>query len=110
MFRAAKGGMDGGWFFPVDVPIKFALEASDPGEPINVVSQWAESHGIARCTSVGRDMGAAPPRQTEIRFFLAGNSFDEQLQCALSAFQSFGFPNIPGISSVPLFFTPMTLV
>jgi len=42
--------MDGGWFFPVDVPIKFALEASDPGEPVNRLAEWAETNAIQRCT------------------------------------------------------------
>lgn len=88
--------MDGGWFFPVDVPIKFALEASDAGDPVNRLAQWAEENGIQRCLSVGRDMGAAPPRQTEIRFLVTGESFDEQLNRALSAFEAFGFPMLPG--------------
>jgi len=92
---SAKGGMDGGWFFPVDVPIKFALEASDAGDPVNRLAQWAEENGIQRCLSVGRDMGAAPPRQTEIRFLVTGESFDEQLQRGLSAFDAFGFPAVP---------------
>jgi len=92
---SAKGGMDGGWFFPVDVPIKFALEASDAGDPVNRLAQWAEENGIQRCLSVGRDMGAAPPRQTEIRFMVTGDSFDEQLGRALSAFEAFGFPMLP---------------
>jgi hypothetical protein len=92
---SAKGGMDGGWFFPVDVPIKFALEASDAGDPVNILAQWSEENGIQRCLSVGRDMGAAPPRQTEIRFLLTGNSFDEQLSRGLSAFETFGFPSVP---------------
>ena len=108
--------MDGGWFFPVDVPIKFALEASDAGDPVNRVAEWAETNGIQRCTrylsslpraflflmhyhcSVGRDMGAAPPRQTEIRFMVSGDSFEEQLSRALSAFEAFGFPMLPGSS------------
>jgi len=92
---SAKGGMDGGWFFPVDVPMKFALEASDAGDPINRVADWADANGVMRCTSVGRDMGAAPPRQTEIRFPLSGTGFEDQLSRALSAFEAFGFPMLP---------------
>jgi len=92
---SAKGGMDGGWFFPVDVPMKFALEASDAGDPITRVAGWSETNEIMRCTSVGRDMGAAPPRQTEIRFPLSGEGFESQLQRALSAFEAFGFPMLP---------------
>jgi hypothetical protein len=92
---SGQGGMDGGWFFPVDVPIKFAFEASDAGDPINRVEQWAEANNVTRCISVGRDMGAAPPRQTEIRFAIPGDTFDEQLDRGLSAFEAFGFPDIP---------------
>lgn len=92
---SGKGGMDGGWFFPVDVPIKFALESSDAGDPIAKVAAWAEANGVQRCTSVGRDMGAAPPRQTEIRFLIPGDSFEEQLDRGLSAFDEFEFQSIP---------------
>jgi len=91
---SAKGGMDGGWFFPTDVALNFALEAGDPGDPISKVLTWAHTHGVETCTSVGRDMGAAPPRQTEIRVLLAG-SFEQQLQKAVSAYSEFGFPQIP---------------
>lgn len=47
---SAKGGMDGGWFFPVDVPMKFALKSSDDGDPIKRVEDWAEANAILRCT------------------------------------------------------------
>jgi len=40
-------------------------------------------------------MGAAPPRQTEIRLRLPGADFATQLRIALDAFSVFGFPNIP---------------
>jgi len=92
---SSKGGMDGGWFFPVDVPIKFALEACDPGDPVTKVAEWAEEKDVARCNYVGRDMGAAPPRQTEIRFAVIGDSFEEQLNRAHSAFDAFNFPPLP---------------
>jgi len=39
-------------------------------------------------------MGAAPPRQTEFVFIIPGESFEEQLQRALSACSEFGFPPI----------------
>jgi len=88
---SAKGGMDGGWFFPCEIPMKFALEASDPGTPVTTVTGWTEQKGVGRCFLVGRDMGAAPPRQTEIRVELSG-SLDEQLQNGVGAFEAFGFP------------------
>jgi len=92
---SSRGGMDGGWFFPVETNLKLAIEAADPGEPATKVMQWAERHGVATCCAVGRDMGAAPPRQTELRVRLPGATGKQQLDVALDAFISFGFPPIP---------------
>lgn len=92
---SAKGGMDGGWFFPVEIPLDRAIEASDTGDPTRKVSEWARSNGVNLCFSVGRDMGAAPPRQTEIRMKLPGTDFNDQLRLAMDAFFVFGFPAIP---------------
>jgi hypothetical protein len=39
-------------------------------------------------------MGAAPPRQTEIRLKLPGSDFNAQLRVARDAFFAFGFPEI----------------
>src|SRR5262245_57711148 len=105
--------MDGGWFFPVEIPLSLALEAADAGEPSNKVKEWAQKHGIDKSFSVGRDMGAAPPRQTEMRVkmpgkiscafaftclltsVLLGVDFPSQLRVALDAFEMFGFPALP---------------
>jgi len=92
---SAKGGMDGGWFFPVEIPLERAIEASDAGDPTRKVSEWAKNNGVTQAFSVGRDMGAAPPRQTEIRMKLPGGDFNEQLRLAMDAFFVFGFPAIP---------------
>lgn len=92
---SAKGGMDGGWFFPVEIPVSMAIEAADVGEPTKAVEEWTEKHSIQSAQSVGRDMGAAPPRQTEIRVNLPGSDFNAQLEIALDAFSSFGFPDLP---------------
>jgi len=92
---SAKGGMDGGWFFPVEIPLERAIEASDTGDPTRKVSEWAKSNGVILAFSVGRDMGAAPPRQTEIRMKLPGTDFSDQLRLAMDAFFVFGFPAIP---------------
>jgi len=40
-------------------------------------------------------MGAAPPRQTEIRFLIPGANFSVQIGKAISAYADFGFPAIP---------------
>eukprot|EP01133_Synstelium_polycarpum_P008145 gene8145-9561_t len=90
-----KGGMDGGWYFPVDIPLKLAIEASDAGEPTRKLAEWAEANDVLNCYSVGRDMGAAPPRQTEIRLKLPGPDFLAQLNLAIDAFKTFGFPAMP---------------
>lgn len=92
---SARGGMDGGWYFPVDIPLKLAVEASDAGDPTRKVTEWAEQNNATMCFSVGRDMGAAPPRQTEIRLKLPGGDFNSQLRVAMDAFFAFGFPAIP---------------
>jgi hypothetical protein len=92
---SARGGMDGGWYFPVDIPLKLAIEASDAGDPTRKVTEWAEQNNATMCFSVGRDMGAAPPRQTEIRLKLPGGDFNSQLRVAMDAFFAFGFPAIP---------------
>jgi len=92
---SAKGGMDGGWFFPVEIPVKYALESSDSGEAVNKFTEWIERHNVTTAFTVGRDMGAAPPRQTETRLRIPGTDADEQLRIALDAFSSFGFPPIP---------------
>jgi len=92
---SAKGGMDGGWYFPVEIPLKMAIEAADVGEPSKKVSEWAQKHNVINSFSVGRDMGAAPPRQTEIRVHLPGNDFAHQLDVGLDAFDAFGFPPLP---------------
>jgi len=90
-----KGGMDGGWYFPVSNTIKLALAASDPGDPTTVVEEWATKHNVKQSYSVGRDMGAAPPRQTEIFLQLPGDDVDTQISIALDAFSAFQFPPIP---------------
>jgi len=40
-------------------------------------------------------MGAAPPRQTEMRFKLPGMNYEEQLEIAMNGWQTFGIPAIP---------------
>jgi len=82
-------------FFPVEIPVAMAIEAADPGEPTKTVEEWTNKHSIQSAQSVGRDMGAAPPRQTEIRLNLPGDTFSDQLDIGLDAFSTFGFPELP---------------
>jgi len=89
------GGMDGGWYFPVEVPLRLVIEAADPGSAIREFGAWAEANSVATAFAVGRDMGAAPPRQTEIRFKLPGNTPEDQIKLGLDAFATFKFPPLP---------------
>jgi hypothetical protein len=91
---STKGGMDGGWVFPVNVPMTDALKACDEGVPLTKLAEWTKSHGIVECITVGRDMGASPPRQTEIRFSVKGNAFEDKLNTAMNAYAEFGFPSL----------------
>jgi len=92
---SAKGGMDGGWYFPVDMPLKIAVESADKGFAVKQFEEWADARGISHVYVVGRDMGAAPPRQTEIKLKVPGHDFEEQVKVGLDAFSTFGFPQIP---------------
>jgi len=92
---SAKGGMDGGWFFPVEIPLKLAIEAADAGDASRKFLDWAESHGVQNVFAVGRDMGAAPPRQTELKIRLPGSSADAQVNLGLKSFTAFDFPAVP---------------
>lgn len=92
---SSKGGMDGGWYFPVEIPLKLAVEAADPGDAIKKFSDWAESNGILSVNAVGRDMGAAPPRQTELRLKLPGATAEAQIDLGLQSFTAFDFPPVP---------------
>lgn len=100
---SAKGGMDGGWYFPVEIGINLAMESADPGHPTNrvcpqllhflsthhswQVKEWALRHNIDKCYSIGRDMGAAPPRQTELRVQLPGTIYKFYAFCSTHLFQ-----------------------
>mmetsp|Transcript_7181 Transcript_7181/g.10843 ORF Transcript_7181/g.10843 Transcript_7181/m.10843 type:complete len:437 (-) Transcript_7181:69-1379(-) len=92
---SSKGGLDGGWYFPVEMTIKLAMEAADPGECSPKLLEWAGKHSIKKCFLVGRDMGATGPRPTEYRFHLPGDTYDAQMAAALNAFTRFGFRELP---------------
>eukprot|EP01098_Paradermamoeba_levis_P004105 TRINITY_DN1791_c0_g1_i2.p1 TRINITY_DN1791_c0_g1~~TRINITY_DN1791_c0_g1_i2.p1 ORF type:complete len:178 (-),score=54.84 TRINITY_DN1791_c0_g1_i2:226-759(-) len=74
--------------------MKVGLEAADPGDSVNVLKNWIEKHSVDKCYCTGRDMGAAPPRQTEFRLKLPNLDFGGQLRLCEDAFQAFGFPPI----------------
>ena len=93
-------GMDGGWYFPGDsntsnITLEDALNTAEPGMAVTVLEQFIKKHNITIITNVGRDMGAAPPNQTEILCELPGN-LEKQIEIALDAFEMFEIPSMPG--------------
>jgi len=48
-----KGGMDGGWYFPVEIPIAKAFEAADKGhEAFRTLKSWTEKNNFTSCYSI----------------------------------------------------------
>jgi len=94
-----NGGMDGGWVFPAEIPMKLAVEAADSVESeddaVSALSLWADAHDVLVCTSLSRDMGKSPPQQTEFRMQLPGPDFNTQFAYAQEALQAFHFPPFP---------------
>jgi len=94
--ESREGGMDGGWFFPIDCELYTARSAGDEGpvdSALNKLMNWAESHGITNVIALGRDMSSNPPRQTTYEFKISGPN-QMKLKLIQEAFSSFGFPEI----------------
>lgn len=89
-----SGGMDGGWVFAGNFPLKIALTGADVSDPSQKLLMWSEKHGITSCIVVGRDMGAGIPHQTWTLIELPGN-LSEQLTIGIQVFSELGFPPIP---------------
>jgi hypothetical protein len=92
---SGAGGMDGGWYFPVEASLISALNVPDPGDANPKINEWATAHDVVSAVYLGRDMGAVPPRQTEVRVLMPGNDVATQLKIALNAFEVFGFEYPP---------------
>jgi len=90
-----KGGMDGGWYFPVQTETPIALEGADAGDAKNKLSEWIQQHSIPNSLVIGRDMGAHPPRQTEYKFPVPGLNFEDKLNNVLNALDLFQCQRIP---------------
>jgi len=90
---SSKGGMDGGWVFPVDVNFTNAVVTCDESPHAKKFEEWCKTNSSEQMISVGRDMGAAPPRHSEINITMTG-SFEEKLQKVIQAYNHFGFPAI----------------
>jgi hypothetical protein len=88
------GGMDGGWIFPGDMTIHDGLEACDEGDARTKLENWLKNNNITGGILLARDMGASPPRQTEIRIALTYD-FNKNFDIIVNALKSFSVPEIP---------------
>jgi hypothetical protein len=88
------GGMDGGWIFPGEMTTHDGLEACDEGEARTKLDNWLKNNSITNGILLARDMGASPPRQTEIRIALA-HEFPKNFELIVSALKAFSVPEIP---------------
>ena len=92
-----EGGMDGGWYFPVDTDLNIGKQAGDPDGPSNCLGrmvEWAQKNGLSMISSIGRDMGATPPRQTEFKYKIVGPA-SAKLNIVKDGFTMFGIPALP---------------
>jgi len=87
------GGMDGGWIFPGEMNINDGLEACDEGSARTKLSDWLKTNNIGNGVLLARDMGASPPRQTEIRVTL-NFDFPKNWELLTSALKAFGVSDI----------------
>lgn len=92
---SSKLGIDGGWYFPAEVGTEVMESAVDESKYRDTLCAWLAEHGVRIVQTVSRDMGAQPPRQSEISIDLPGATCEEQLKVAESAFHTFGFPALP---------------
>jgi len=88
------GGMDGGWIFPGEMAIHDGLEACDEGDARAKLENWLKNNGISNGILLARDMGASPPRQTEIRIAL-NHEFPKNFELIVNALKSFSVPEMP---------------
>jgi hypothetical protein len=88
------GGMDGGWIFPGEMSVHDGIEACDEGDARTKLENWLKNNGIGNGILLARDMGASPPRQTEIRIAL-NLEFSKNFELIVSALKSFSVPEMP---------------
>lgn len=87
-----KGGIDGGWCFTFPINLEVAINSVESGPICESIKKWGKSNGIQECFYLARDMGAEPPRQTEIRCRLEqGNAWEQAQQM----YDLAGFPYPP---------------
>ena len=87
------GGIDGGWCFTFPVDIKVALPAIEQGNSVDNLLNWCEKHNVTECYYLARDMGAEPPRQTEVKIHIPPTN--NLLETVIDAYDMCGFPHPP---------------
>jgi len=87
-----KGGIDGGWCFTFPINLETAIDSVEKGPICDEIKNWGRKNGVLECFYLARDMGAEPPRQTEIRCKLEqGNAWEQ----AMLVYDLAGFPYPP---------------
>lgn len=87
-----KGGIDGGWCFTFPINLEVAINSVEQGLICEQIKKWGRTNGVQECFYLARDMGAEPPRQTEIRCRLEPGGAWEQAQLM---YDLAGFPYPP---------------
>jgi hypothetical protein len=87
-----KGGIDGGWCFTFPINLEVAINSVESGPICEQIKKWGRTNGVHECFYLARDMGAEPPRQTEIRCKLEAGQAWEQAQLM---YDLAGFPYPP---------------
>jgi len=90
-----KGGLDGGWFFPVEVDIDLALQLEEDSETKKLLLDFLSNNNITKCIFLSRDMGANPPQHTKIRVIVPGDTYEQKMSIVINAFDYFGMQFFP---------------
>ncbi len=76
--------------FPIN--LETAIDSVEKGPICDEIKAWGRKNGVLECFYLARDMGAEPPRQTEIRCKLEpGNAWEQ----AMLVYDLAGFPYPP---------------
>ncbi len=89
--------LDGGWYFPLQLPLTPALKVAEASRDKVTLQKWAQKHAVAHCAQLKRSMGAGYP-YTEIQFILPGNSLSQKLDNGLALFKRLEAPSFSEIT------------
>jgi hypothetical protein len=93
--------LDGGWYFPMTLPLTAALAVAHPTDSAQSLAAWAKSYGVETSTGLGHSMGGGYPR-TEIQLLLPGEAIAAQLEAGLQLFEALDAPALPSIAIAAL--------